>query len=155
MTLSAAGAQASTPRLAVGARGAVAVWSLSSLDGSSIVQSADRAPGRGWRKPVALSSTAPDTFAGGPDVAVDARGNVVAAWELTLSNRDPDDDAEPPTLVQGAVRPAGATWQPRTLPGADAVRGAVRVAVDPRGELAAIWPRLGPGGYTVARALVP
>ncbi len=155
VAISAAGAQASTPTLAVGSRGAVAVWSRSSRDGTSIVQGADRAPGRGWRTPIALSSTAPGTYAGEPDVAVDARGNVVAAWVLTLPHPDPDDDGEPPTLVQGAVRPAGATWQPRTLPGADAIRGAVRVAVDPRGELAAIWPRVGPGGYFVARALVP
>lgn len=73
---------------------------------------------------------------------------------MTLPNPDPDDE-EPPTLVQGAVRPAGGAWQRRSVPGADALRGTVRVAIDPRGELAAIWPRLGPGGYLVARTLVP
>jgi len=35
------------------------------------------------------------------------------------------------------------------------LRSTAIVAIDPRGDLAAIWPRVGPGGYIVARAIVP
>jgi hypothetical protein len=153
LALSAAGGHASGPVLVVDQRGAaIAAWSRSTPNGS-VVQTADRTARRVWREPVDVSAALPGTYAGGVDLATDRRGNAVAAWTLTLPN--PGQDDEPPVIVQGARRSAGATWQPQSLRGADSVRGAVRVAIDPRGDLAAIWPRLDGGGYTVVRATVP
>jgi hypothetical protein len=152
--LSAAGAHASNPKLAVDQRGrAVAVWSRSTRD-AALVQSATRAATGTWQEPVEISAAAPETYAGGADLALDARGNAVAAWHLTLP-RSTGQDEEPPVIVQGAARPASGTWQPRSLRGADNVRGAVRVAIDPHGGMAAIWQRLDPRGYIVVRAAVP
>ncbi|HEV2060182.1 MAG TPA: hypothetical protein VGR11_12565 [Solirubrobacteraceae bacterium] len=151
--ISAPGAHATGPVVVVDQRGgAIAAWSRSTHN-RSIVQSADRTAGGAWRKPVDVFAGQPGTYAGGVDLAIDAGGNAVAAWGLTLPN--PGEDDEPPVIAQGAVRPPGAMWQPRSLRGGDNVRGAVRVAIDPRGDIAAIWPRLTPGGYIVVRATVP
>jgi hypothetical protein len=154
VNISAAGTHASRPVLAVDQRGgAVAAWSSTTRD-TAIVQSADRAPAGAWRKPIDISAREPGTYATGVDLAIDARGNAVAAWHLTLPNPS-EDDEEPPVIVQGAVRRAGATWQPRSLRGADNVQGPVRVAIDPRGDMVAIWQRLDPSGYIVVRATGP
>jgi hypothetical protein len=84
MDISAAGAHASTPKLAVYQRGrAVAVWSRSTRE-TAIVQSATRAAAGTWQQPIDITATAPGTYAGSADLAVDARGNAVAAWHLTL-----------------------------------------------------------------------
>jgi hypothetical protein len=81
VTLSDAGANAVSPRLAVSPGGAaVAAWSLQ-FTGPLAVQAAVRPAGADWGRPETLAIAASqDESQGPPQVAIDGAGNAVAAW---------------------------------------------------------------------------
>ena len=73
-----------------------------------------------------LSTLDPD-----PHVAVDANGDAVAVWA-----NDEDGDES----VLAAVRPAGGAWEPAvTLDSGEYTVANPRVAVDPQGDVTAVW----------------
>lgn len=108
-------------------------------------------PGRAWQD-VDISPRQSGAYTSTPSLGIDARGNAVAVWILTLPippNVDPE--RERPAILQGAVRPAGGTCQSRSLPAAEDVEQATNVAgPDPSGNPVAVWLRRSPSGLTVA-----
>jgi hypothetical protein len=102
--ISLAGQTAREPQVAVDSQGnATAVW-LRSNGGIVVVQAARRAAATGlWEAPVDLSG---DRNARGLQLAVNGRGDAIAAW-----TRDNGADLGMYTIVQARVRPAAtATW---------------------------------------------
>jgi hypothetical protein len=87
------------------------------------VRTADRAPGGGWGAPRTLDAAAGEWTQ--PDVAVNGRGDAIAAWESATGG------------VRAAYRPAGGTWSaPSPLAPAG---GAPVVAIDPNGQAHVAW----------------
>ena len=123
-------ASAAAPQVAVDAQGnATAAWgSFDSADGY-VVQTARRPAGGSW-------SAANDLAAGqSPQVAVDAKGNATAIWESTTPSG---------TVVRSSASAAGGPWSAA----ADMASGTNPdkvgfpwVAVDPQGNVTAIWAR--------------
>lgn len=113
---------------------ALAVWTRENVGLPSVVHSAERPAGGVWTKPVEISTH--DVRSGYPRLAVNTKGDAVAVW---LSRHDlwgsgTFDDA------QGAVRPAGATWQaPVTLSPAGAKADEPQVGIDASGDAVAVW----------------
>ena len=109
LTLSAAGASASSPRIASdGAGNVVTVWREVNGDQSSI-RAMFRRRGGSWGELRQLSAPAASTES--PELAMDRLGNAVAVWHRS-TGRD--------SVVQAAVRPAGGTWSaPEDLSEAD------------------------------------
>lgn len=127
-TLSAAGANAYDPQLAVSSDGTVtAVWTGS--DGAhNIVRSATRPPGTGSFGTVSdLSAAGEDNYA--PQVAAAPDGTVTAVWNGAT--------------VQSATRPAGesAFGPVSDLPAAGGSPGGPQVAAAADGSVTAVWTR--------------
>ena len=76
---SAAGASAGALTLAVAPDGAAVAGWTSWEDATYVTQAARRSPGGGWEPAETLSVTGRDAFY--PQVALDGRGNAVAAWD--------------------------------------------------------------------------
>ena len=94
--LSEPGGSAYGPKLAVDPSGRlVATWYAYNDDGDSIVQAAEKEPGKAWSEPENLSTGGANAFS--PKVAVSAERAVVV-WE-----RD--------QVVEAATREAGGVWQ--------------------------------------------
>jgi hypothetical protein len=124
--LSAIGADAFNPRVAVDAAGnALAVW-----ERAGTVQAAARPAGGTWQAPQDIGASTDR-----PDVALDPAGNAVAVWAgHDGTNR----------VIRAAVRPAGAAWQPAqdlSAPGQNALGPGV--AIDGGGNAVAVWRRAG------------
>ena len=133
VSVSASGATAWNPAVAVDPRGdTVSTWVR--FDGSNYVtQAAVRPAGGVWQAPVNLSAAGRD--ATDATVAFDAGGNAVAAWERSNGTN---------TIVESAVRPATTgTWElPATdLSAAGGNAFTVQVAIDPSGNVLAVWTR--------------
>ena len=128
--LSAGGGNALNPQIAVDARGdAVVDWQR--FDGTNfIAQAAERLAASGvWQAPVDLSVAGQSADL--PAVAVTPDGTAVAVWERF-------DGAD--EIAQAALRPTGGVWQSPvdlSAPGQNANN--VEVAVDARGDVAAVW----------------
>lgn len=137
------------PQVTVDGQGrAIAVWSTSDgppgseiglgppPSGRYVVQTTELAPGAAWQRPlrpVALSAASENAL--DPQIAVNARGDAIAAWTAASL------PAGAPAIVRAAVRPAGENW---AAPLDVSVRGTVtgpRVAIDPRGNVISIWVR--------------
>jgi PKD domain len=114
-----------------GAGNAYVSWRLSGTT-SNVVQASVRPPGGSFSSPQTLSKPGHDAFR--PDVAVDARGDAVVAWEQTTATSQ---------LVDAAARPAGATsWGAGTDVSADGQDAHdPRVGVDAAGDATTIWNR--------------
>jgi PKD domain-containing protein len=102
-------------------------------DGTTeLVQAAVKPPGGSWSMPQTLSTPGHDAFR--PDLAVNAGGDVVVAWEQTSATSQ---------FVDASSRPAGATsfgaGQHISAGGQDAHDP--RVGVDATGDATAIWNR--------------
>jgi hypothetical protein len=117
------------PQVAVDARGnMVAVWDHPT-GSTSIVQGAVRAAGGAWQTPVNISAAGQNAETA--DIAVDPQGNAVAVWGRSIGTT---------SIVQGAVRAAGETWQaPVNLSTASQNAVIPRVVVDPQGNAVAVW----------------
>jgi PKD repeat protein len=144
LQLSAAGQNAETPQLALDAAGdAVAVWSRS--NGSNyIVQSATMAGG-GWGAPLDLS--APGADAKAPQVAVDGAGHFVAVWSRSTG---------PSTaVVQSATGVPGGAWSGQVDLSTSGRNDQPQIAVDPRGDAAAVWRHYEGGPTLIQSAMRP
>jgi hypothetical protein len=149
---------AGRPQLAVDPQGdEVAVWEAVEAHQRTIQGSYRPATSRTWNSPTALSLAWPPYRGGGePSVAMDSRGDAVAAWER-LADRS--------WTIEAAVRPAGeGGWQaPTPISGAleqpAASDGAlflgVQVAVDAQGDAVAVWERYMRDNWFVEAAVRP
>ena len=145
LDLSAPGADAKAPQVAVdGAGHFVAVWSSSTGPSTAVVQSATGLPGGAWGGQADLSTSGRNDQ---PQIAVDSRGDAVAVWRHYEAG---------PTLIQGAVRPSGGTWEP-ALPVSPSSGIAERpqVALDADGRAVAVWRRDDGAGYLIESAQRP
>jgi hypothetical protein len=129
--LSLPGQNADEPDVALDQAGnALVVWQRSN-GANSIVQVRNRPAGGTWGAVISLSMAGEDAF--GAEVAVNATGDAVAAWQ-----RFEGSD----TIAQAVTMPAGAEWGSLTslsVVGADAyVSG---TAVDPAGNVVVLWWR--------------
>ena len=130
--ISAGGELAEHPRVAIDPQGdATAVWDRSNGT-NTIVQAAELPAGApAWQPPADLSATGES--AANADVAASARGDVLAVWQRSNATN---------TVIQGAVRPAGGTWEgSKSLSAAGEDAESPEVAVDPRGNATAVWDR--------------
>lgn len=139
--LSLPGQDADEPDVALDQAGnAVAVWQRSN-GANSIVQTVSKPVGGTWGAMIPLSAAGEDAF--GAEVAVNAAGDAVAAWQR-FEGAD--------TIAQAVTKPAGAEWGSLTslsVVGADAfVSGA---AVDPAGNVVVLWWRSN-GSHQVIQA---
>src|SRR5882672_233793 len=139
--VSAVGEHAGVPQVVLDSAGnATAVWDRRNGT-DTVVESAYRPAGKGWKAPVDLSSADGndgEAYPGAhnaqsPRIAVDGHGNVTVVWErYGGTNR---------LLVQAVYRPAGGDW------GAPVDIGEVKtmsapepwVAVDAAGDATAVW----------------
>lgn len=72
--------------------------------------------------------------ASGPDIAVNDRGDAIAAWYRTV------DDLY---RIEARFRPAGGSWgETKTLSAGSPTTNAPHVTIDPEGNAAVIWLRL-------------
>jgi hypothetical protein len=143
--LSAAGENSVAPAVAIDPAGeSVAIWKR--FDGAhSIVQSASRAAGAAWSRPVNLS--APGRNAEEPEVAIDPAGEATAVWERFDGRFD---------RIQSASRRRGGSWSKATdLSGRGRSSHEPQVAVDAAGEVIAAWQRTTGGGPEVQAVLRP
>ena len=120
-----------SPKIAINAAGqATAVWAAGE-PGKEIIQSATMNAAGSWQPAVGLTEAGQNAEA--PQVATNARGDAVAAWEFTF---------EAKAVIQAALRPAGAAWGSATrLSEAGEDARYPHVAVAPSGEVVAVWER--------------
>jgi hypothetical protein len=145
--LSVAGQSASSPQVAVDPQGnAVAAWSR--FNGTnSIIQAAARPAATGvWQAPSDVSVAGKDAVS--PQVAIDSRGNAVAAWTRFNGTNN---------IIQSAVRPASSgVWQsPVDLSAAGQDATAAATAVDVRGNAVAVWYRSNGTNTIIQAATLP
>lgn len=121
-------------RVVLDARGdAIVAW-----EGFEGIQAAIRPKGsRRWQAPVSISGPGLGTGGspGGPSLAVDRQGTVVAIWSLTKGVYN-----NVPHIIQSASKQPGHPWTPPvdvSQPGWDT--GAPDVAMDSRGDAVAVW----------------
>ena len=126
------GPDALSPVIAVDKRGdGVLVWTSAGQSGLSVVASL-RPAGKAWGVPVVLATTATGALA--PQVAMDARGDVLVVWQRFAGVHE---DVQASSLMAGAK-----SWSaPRTLSkaGADALTPQVALADEDDGAVA--WAR--------------
>lgn len=130
--LSAAGQNAGSLDMAVGAAGdAIAIW-IRSNGTNAIVQASHRPAGGAWQLPAANLSAAGQS-ADDPKVALDALGNAVAVWDRSNGTND---------IVQASSRPAGAVWQaPENLSAVGQDAASADVDLGSGGNAVAVWRR--------------
>jgi PKD domain len=147
--LSVADDDSELPVVAVDPRGdATVVWVDESDD---IVKAAVRPAGGAWSVPVDLSAASGGGLQHNPDphVVVDAHGDAAAVWEFYDAVHETDS-------VQATVRPAGGAWEaPVDLDSGELSVANPRLAIDPQGDVTAVWSSLKSiGANDVARAAV-
>lgn len=145
VNLSQAGEDAQQPVVGVDRQGdAIAVWRRSDST-NTIVQATERPAGGSWQAPVDLSAPGHDAY--DPELALDPQGDATVVWYRDIGSRD---------IVQAAERPAGGTWQaPVDLSNASQDSSAQWVAVDPRGDVTAVWESFDGSHVTVEAAVRP
>ena len=163
--LSAAGGSthAYAPQIAVDRRGnAVAVWQRSSASSArhrraepravrrpmSFVESTARSAGGSWQPPTRVSRAGSGMSE--PHVGIDGQGNAVAVWQRSDAGA---------TAVQSAVRPAaGGRWDAPVdiarLSAASEAAALPRVAVNARGDAAAVWTNVTVGNMGVVEGAI-
>ncbi len=127
--LSRKGQEVGEPEIAVDAAGrAVAVWQRS-FRGDVIVDSASRAPGGAWSRPVDISEKGGRAMVS--QVAVDPDGTAIAVWQR-FDGRN--------TVVQGASQPSAGAWsRPVNLSAGGQEALGPQVAVGAGGAAVAVW----------------
>lgn len=124
-------ARGSSPKIGVDGRGdAIVAWGSRSAGGEGVtqtIQASIRPAGGAWQPPVTLSAPGDFTHMD-PVLAVNARGDAVVAWGMSIQ------------IVAAAVRTAGAPFGPaRDVSQAGVVSWAPSVAIDPRGNATLTW----------------
>ena len=129
--LSAPGQSAEAPQVAVDPAGdALAVWSRSNGT-NTIVEAASRQAGGAWSSSLALSASAQNAHS--PQVAIDAAGEALAVWTRYDGSN---------TIVEGSSAQIGGAWRgPTQLSAPGQSAEAPQVAVDPAGDVLAVWSR--------------
>ena len=115
------------PQVAMDPAGdAMAVWAHFTTGPGEVVQAAARPAGGAWEAPLTISPEGNEVPH--PEVALDARGDALAVWELHTA---------PANRIEASFRPTGGAWQaPVELsdPTHDANIGGI--SVDPAGDAA-------------------
>ncbi len=139
------GRNARSPDVAVNARGdAIAAWIISARSGRSVIRASIRPAGRAWGPARTLSRVG--RSARDPRVAINDRGQVLAAWRRVARNRRV-------RVAGGRLRPQAvyvvqarrtnvrsASWdKTQTLSSARQKTGAPRVGLDARGSAVVTW----------------
>ncbi len=133
--LSATGANADYPEIAVDANGGVVVlWESMPANQMSSIQAAFRAPASGWSKPDTLSS--PDTYGEQPVVGIDGKGDAIAVW-LALATH------ERMTYIDMATRSAttGLWSKPSQLASSSEFLLDPQVSITAAGRVVIVWKR--------------
>jgi PKD domain-containing protein len=123
-----------TPRIGIDDAGhGYAVWAVDISSNNHPVLASVSGPG-GWSQPVDISAPAFGGF--DPALAVNGRGDAVAAWV--------GFDGTGSTIV-GAVKPANGAWSaPRLVsPGPTSDAAHPEVAIDDHGNAVVVWTRFG------------
>lgn len=144
-TLSEAGVEAETPRVAMNGSGeAVAVWNIS-VGGKMQIRTAAAASGGVFGAPADLTGLTVNASA--PQVALDSRGDAIAVW-------DGWDGAN--IRIEDAVRPAGGSFDaPQYLSPAGYNADVPQLAFDASGDALAVWSFDGSPSSTVQSAYRP
>jgi hypothetical protein len=123
--------------LALDAQGdALAVWNRYNGT-SSVVQAADY-DGTNWSEPVDISPSSEGNYAEEQDMALDAEGNAVVAWQTEYSY---DTNSN----VVGTTRPAAGSWgRPEFVALPYQHARDPQVAIDAQGNAVAVWHGGGP-----------
>lgn len=120
------------PQLAVNPRGdAVAVWSAADAPGADqTVRVATRLVGGTWTAPFELGDDA--VYQHDYEVAIDAQGNATASWVEFSGSA---------FVVRAASRPRVGKWSAavNVTNSSDGNARSLRLAVDPRGNVTAVW----------------
>jgi PKD domain-containing protein len=137
--ISRSGAESREPRVAMNASGqAIAAWVR--LGSQLIIEAASRTPQGSWGPPEQLF-----VAAGGPnqvDVAVGPAGEAVAIWTGYKNTSD--------YIVRAATRSSGGQWSPPVeLSEGGQNAWEPRVAIDPAGNVFAVWTRWNDDGDTI------
>jgi hypothetical protein len=125
----------------------IAAWARRNENGAQVIEAAVRPAGGAWQASVRLSPEAES--AEWPSLAIDPEGNAIVVWE-----RFQGTDSE----VEAAIRPAGnGVWEaPVQLSGEGAHASQPQVAVDPQGDVIAVWVReTGSGGDVIEGSVRP
>jgi hypothetical protein len=131
------------PQVAVNAHGdAVAVWSADIGGSTGVVRASRRPAGGQWSDPTVISEGA--VYDRDVDVAIDAQGNATAIWSEFSGSA-------PGFVVRSASRPSGGGWSEPVDFSKSALRNSARLAVDPQGNVTAVW--LGDGTLSPAVVL--
>ncbi len=129
------------PQVAVNAHGdAVAIWAAD-LGAAGVVRVSSRPAGGQWSAPRVISEDA--VYDRDVDVAIDAQGNATAIWSEFSTTASA-------YLVRSASRPSGGDWSDPVDFSKSALNSSARLAVDPQGNVTAVW--LGDG--TISPAVV-
>jgi len=126
---------ARSPMVGLDSQGnAVVVWEfLNTTSTEGNVLGAVRPAATGvWQPPIEVS--VPGHKAANPQIALDPQGNAVTVWE---------QEEGPKWIVEAAARPAvSGIWQaPAGISSADLTFPTPQVAVDPQGNVVAVWER--------------
>ena len=114
---------------------AAVVWMGLTSAGGVVIRAAGRPVGGDWSEPAALSGL--DGYAIEPDLAIDGEGAVTATWSEGEGSGEYG-------VVEAATRPADGDWgEPVELSDGSAI--SPQLAVDPEGEVTAVWTLLGAG----------
>jgi PKD domain len=125
---------------------ALALRTIRNATNELVIQAVQKPPSGGWQVPVDLAKASGVLGMSDCHVAVDPSGDAVAVWSL-----ETEFEFEP---VWAAFRPSGGTWQPAVeLASAGSLTVEPSVAIDPRGDAAAVWS--GGSGNVIQAAFKP
>jgi hypothetical protein len=131
------------PQVAVNPHGdAVAIWSADIGGPAGVVRVSSRPAGGQWSAPTVISEGA--VYDRDVDVAIDAQGNATAIWTEFSESATPT----PAFIVRSASRPSGGDWSEPVDFSKSALFSSARLAVDPQGNVTAVW--LGDGTLSPA-----
>ena len=128
------------PQVAVNPHGdAVAAWAADIGGSAGVVRVSSRPAGGQWSAPAVISEGA--VYDRDLDVAIDAQGNATAIWSEF-------SDTAMTFVVRSASRPSGGDWSDPVDFSKSALFNSARLAVDPQGNVTAVW--LGDGTTSAA-----
>lgn len=117
-------------QLVVNSEGDAAVLWIAYGGGEQVVRAATRPAGEAWSQPVTLSDS--EGEANEPGLAIDEQGNVTAIWTADVGWEE--------GVIEAATFPAGGEWsEPVELSDDTRAARAPEVAVDPQGNVTAVW----------------
>jgi PKD domain len=120
-------------KLVVDPQGDAAVeWIGYAAGEGDVVRAATRPAGGEWSEPVALSKVGVGEQAVEPDIAIDAQGNVTAIWVGGVGSEE--------GVVEASTLSGGGEWSaPVELSDDSRAAWSPQLAVDPQGEVTALW----------------